>query len=229
MCGRFHQTTPLQKLAKLFKAELKMKLDEYKPLFNVAPSLKVPAVYVPNNQTERVLESLKWGLVPAWANDPAIGFKLANARGETVAEKPSFKTAFKKQRCLIPVNGFYEWKQDSKPKQPYYFKMKDEETFALAGLWEFWKPKTGDGEPIYSFTLITTTPNKVLEPVHDRMPVILNEKDYDAWLDPKNNDIEKLLKLIQPYPDTKMTGYAVSTFVSASKNQGPDCIKPLGE
>ena len=225
MCGRFAQKSPVPSLAKNFDAQLK--LESLEPRYNISPTSIVPVVRIPHQETKRTLEGLKWGLIPSWASDPSIGFKLANARAETVADKPSFRSAFKKQRCLVPIDGFFEWKQDTKPKQPFYFFMKDEKPFALAGLWEYWKPKTGNGEPIYSFTLITTEPNSLLAKVHDRMPVIIDPKDFEEWLDPANQDPAKLTKFLKPYPASKMDSYPVSTFVNAVKNQGPACIEAL--
>ncbi len=224
MCGRFAQKTKPKNLAKKFQIVLKVGLESIKPRFNIAPSSLVPCIRVPFNETKPVMETLKWGLVPSWAKDPAIGFKLANARAETMAEKPSFRSAFKKQRCLVPADGFYEWDQKTKPKQPFYFYMKNEEPFCLAGLWEFWKPKDGKGEPIQSFTLITTEANSILAPVHDRMPVILEEKDFEAWLDPRNQDVEKLKQFLKPFPASQMASYPVSLYMSNTRNEGPQCL-----
>jgi putative SOS response-associated peptidase YedK len=225
MCGRFAQQTDIQKLARLFKASLK--LESLETRYNIAPTAMAAVVRVPRAQNNRTLEALKWGLVPSWAVDPAIGNRLANARAETIAEKPSFRIAFQKQRCLVPVDGFYEWKQDTKPKQPFYFSMKDGQPFALAGLWEYWEPKTGDGGAILSFTLITTSPNEVLQPIHDRMPVILGEKDFDAWLDPALQDVEKLKGCLKPFPAGGMQTWMVSTRVNRVGNEGPECVEKI--
>lgn len=248
MCGRFALKTPPKSLVKAFPVDISPELESFEPRYNIAPSSTVPVVRY--QHTQKVMESLKWGLIPNWAKDPSIGFKLANARAETVAEKPSFRSAFKKQRCLVPVDGFYEWNQTTKPKQPHYFFMKDEKPFFIAGLWEVWQQpkvspprrqdakegkdidlgkidKTTSTGPITTFTLITTEANAVLAKVHDRMPVILDPKDYEAWLDPKNQDIGELQKLLKPYDATKMDSYPVSTFVSNARNQGPDCLKRI--
>jgi len=225
MCGRFSQTTKPQKLAEKFQIQLKVALEEFQPRYNVSPSSSVPCIRVPEGENQPVLESLKWGLIPSWAKDPQIGFKLANARAETVDSLPSFRPAFKARRCLVPIDGFYEWDQNTKPKQPYYFHLKNEEPFCLAGLWETWKHP--DGGLINTFTLITTEPNEVVKSAHDRMPVILDEKDFTFWLDSKNEDLEKLKKLLKPYPASAMAGYPVSTYMSKAGNEGSDCITPL--
>jgi putative SOS response-associated peptidase YedK len=246
MCGRFALKTPPKILGLILQAEISNNLETFEPRFNIAPSSSVPVILFQNSK--KVMESLKWGLIPSWAKDPSIGFKLANARAETVTEKPSFRSAFKKQRCLVPVDGFYEWNQSTKPKQPYYFFMKDEKPFFIAGLWEYWKAhqsptqshkdtknnikldKEEKKEPeqgITTFTLITTEANAVLAKVHDRMPVILDPKDYEAWLDPNNQDLGELQKFLKPYDASKMDSYPVSTFVSNARNQGEKCMERL--
>jgi putative SOS response-associated peptidase YedK len=222
MCGRFAQTTKPKNIAEKLQIQLKVGLEEFQPRYNVAPSSMVPCVRVPYGETQPVLENLKWGLIPSWAKDPKIGFKLANARAETVAELPSFRSAFKKQRCLVPIDGFYEWNQ---VKQPYYFSLKSGEPFYLAGLWEFWQPPTGGR--LQTFTLITTQPNAVVAPVCDRMPVILEEKDFEPWLNPQNQDTARLQTLLKPYPADLLTGYPVSTFMSKAGNEGSMCAEKI--
>ena len=224
MCGRFAVKTPAKSLAKMLNADLKFESVEAR--FNIAPTSTVAVARIPSNQTNAVLEGLKWGLIPVWASDPSIGNKLANARAETITEKPSFKSSFKKQRCLVPIDGFFEWNQETKPKQPSYFTMKDDEPFALAGIWDYWKPKAG-GEGVYSFSLITTEANAVLAKVHDRMPVIVPPDQYGEWLDPNNQDTAKLVNFLKPYPPAKMKATLVSTYVNATRNQGPQCIEPV--
>jgi len=247
MCGRFAQTTKPKNIAEKLQIQLKVGLEEFQPRYNVAPSSMVPCVRVPYGETKPVLENLKWGLIPSWAKEPKIGFKLANARAETVAELPSFRSAFKKQRCLVPIDGFYEWNQATQPKQPYYFSLKSKEPFYLAGLWEFWQPPTGAGssyEPAHpkrgsrlaastqggllqTFTLITTKPNAVVAPVCDRMPVILDEKDFEPWLNPQNQDTAQLQALLKPYPADLLRGYPVSTFMSKAGSEGSMCIEKI--
>lgn len=217
--------TLFEDLAKQFKAV--QRFPSVEPRYNIAPTAMVGVIRIPHQEKERVLESLKWGLIPSWAKDPAIGNSLANARGETVAEKPSFRSAFKKQRCVVPADSYFEWVQTTKPKQPYCFATKDEKPFGIAGLWEYWKPKDGGGDPVQSFTLITTNPNSLGKLVHDRMPVILDPGDYEAWLDPDNQDVDQLKKLLKPCPATKMISFPVSTFVNSTRNQGPQCIEKI--
>lgn len=218
MCGRYTLSQPAEAIASVFQ------LDEVKsePRYNIAPSQLVPTLY----QTEshaRQFQMLRWGLIPAWAKDPAIGNKLINARSETVAEKPSFRSAFRHRRCLIIADGFYEWRRQEGKKQPFYFRLQDG-LFAFAGLWEHWQDP--DGEVIDSCTILTTQANEILQPIHDRMPVILNPKDYDLWLDPMQKP-EQLQQLLQPYSSTAMTCYPVSTKVNKPTNDTPELINSL--
>lgn len=228
MCGRFARKTKPKNLAKKFKVKIPDDtLLELDAKYNIAPSSINPVFRVPAKGEQPIMESFKWGLVPKWASDPSIGFKLAIARAETVAEKPSFKQAFLKRRCLVPVDGYFEWVQTTKPKQPHYFFMKDGEPFCLAGLWEYWEDKTGKEKPLYTFTLITTEPNPLAAKVHDRMPVIIDEKDFEFWLDPENQDVEALQELLKDYPASKMSSHPVSTFVSNARNEGEQCVEKI--
>src|SRR5207245_756915 len=147
------------------------------------------------------LANLRWGLVPSWADDPDIGYRMINARAETVADKPAFRAAFRQRRCLLLADGFYEWKPVGKHKQPYHFRLRDGKPFAFAGLWEHWE---GDDKRIESFTILTTTANEVVKPVHERMPVLLAPKDFERWLDPKKAGGPALLELLRPYPPELM-------------------------
>jgi putative SOS response-associated peptidase YedK len=196
------------------------------PRYNIAPSQNHPVVII--NQDQRELTMMRWGLIPPWAKDISIGYRMINARAETVAEKASFKKPFKDKRCLVLADGFYEWKKtDKKNKIPYYFMLKSKQPFAFAGLWEQWK--NPEGEKILSFTIITTKANELMEPIHDRMPVILKENVETQWLDPENKDTDKLLSLLQPYPGGLMLAYRVSPIVNAPKNDTPECIEPITE
>ncbi|MGG4409441.1 SOS response-associated peptidase [Niallia taxi] len=194
------------------------------PRYNIAPGQGILAVGF-NKTNGRVGDFLKWGLVPSWAKEPKIGYKLINARMETVDEKPSFKQAFQKRRCLIISDGFYEWKKTEEGKQPFRFVMQDKRPFAFAGLYEVWNK--GKGQPLATCTIITTTPNDVTKDVHDRMPVILNQKDYDAWLDPNNQDLDQLKGLLKPCEADKMMKYEVSTLVNSPKNDGEALFAPI--
>ena len=172
---------------------------------------------------ERRLEMLRWGLIPPWADESQIGSRMINARAETAPEKPSFRRAFRVRRCLIPADGFYEWKRTNGSKQPYYIHMKDERPFAFAGLWESWNDNSGPA--IRSCTILTTGPNALVAGVHDRMPVILPAGSYDAWLDPEA-ERDELAALLAPYPEDEMEAYPVSRFVNSPSNNDPRCIEP---
>ncbi len=219
MCGRFTLTDDLLILQEMFEFEY---AGEYTPRYNIAPGQ--PILAVGSNGKRRKGNMLKWGLIPYWAKDEKIGYKMINARAETIDEKPSFKHAFKKQRCLILADGFYEWKKTDKGKQPYRFIMKDRKPFAFAGLWETWRK--GD-KPVHSCTIITTEANDIMKDVHHRMPVILPMETHDLWLDPNYDDTRHLKSLLVPYPAEKMEKYPVSTIVNSAKNESPDCIVPL--
>jgi putative SOS response-associated peptidase YedK len=177
------------------------------------------------NEEEKSVQLLRWGLIPSWAKDPAIGYKLINARAESIAEKPGFRTAFKKRRCLIPADGFYEWRleSDGRTKTPMRIRMKSKEPFTFAGLWETWKDP--QEKEIRTFTIITTEPNEILQPIHNRMPVIMKPEDEEAWLDPRA-DPKHLAKILSPYTEKEMEAYAVSQLVNSPKHDSPDCIEP---
>jgi len=165
---------------------------------------------------------LRWGLVPSWAKDPSIGVRMINARAETIAEKPSFRSAFKHRRCLIPTDGYYEWAKAGKKKQPYFIRMKDRQPFAMAGLWESWK--SPEGETIETFTIITCEANSMMKPFHHRMPVILDEELWGEWLDPENNDVDRLKGYLVPYDSSKMEAFPVSPLVNNPRNDSPQCV-----
>lgn len=225
MCNRYTQKQELSKLKNRFRS--KSALDELTPRYNLAPSQPAPVI-VANG--ERLLELYRWGLIPAWAKDPRVGYKMMNARAETVAETSAYRRPFQRQRCLVPADGFYEWQPDpvnpkKAPKTPVYITLATEEPFAFAGLWDGWKD--AEGKEIRSFTIITTTPNELIRPIHDRMPVILKRQDEDAWLDPTARP-EHLLGILAPYPAHEMTAYAVSTRVNSARNDTPDLILPAG-
>jgi len=191
------------------------------PRYNICPSQ--PVIVILNNGKLEVSRA-QWGLIPSWANDPSIGNKLANARAEGIEAKPSFRTPFKRKRCLVVADGFYEWKQ-TKPKVPYYFRMKNQAVFAFAGLWDVWHDPTG--AEVVTCCLITTTPNSLLATVHHRMPVILQKQFYDLWLSAAAPPVEQLQQVLVPYPAEEMEGFPVSTLVNKPQNDGPGCIEPL--
>lgn len=217
MCGRFALKTPTSELASRFKLD---ETVDIAPRYNISPGTEIPTIRH-SPEGKRVMHLLRWGLVPHWAKDPSIGAKLSNARGETVAEKPSFRDAFKRRRCLIPADGFYEWKAEGRQKQPYFFSMKSGEPFALGGVWESWRAP--DGSILRTCCLITTGPNEIMLPVHDRMPVIVSPDDYAAWL---TGEADDALELIRPYPTDGMQTWAVSKRVSRSGEEGSDLVLP---
>ena len=222
MCGRFSNDAKSSQIEKEFKTG-KVNPKLFEPRYNIAPTQTIAAVL--ESGGERIVEGLRWGLIPSWAKDESIGSKLINARAETLSEKPSFKNAFRSHRCIIPASGFYEWQKQAKgAKQPFYFHLKDKEVFGFAGLYEQWLDRE-TGEQIETCTIITTEANKVLEPIHERMPVILKPKDYDQWLDAKEKDTNKLQKLLAPYPAPEMESYQVSKSVNVPSNDAPELIE----
>ena len=221
MCGRFTRKESFQHLADLLGLPIPPPLASR---YNIAPSQLVTCVRSNLETGDYEFVELQWGLVPSWANDPRIGHKLINARAETVAEKPAFRHAFRQQRCLVLADGFYEWKREGKRKQPYYIRLKDHQVFAFAGLWEHWEKQ----EPaIESCSLITIHANTVLEPIHDRMPVVLPVHAYTSWLDPKLKNAVYLSGLLEPYEPAEMEAYPVSLMVNNPKNDQPECVLPM--
>jgi putative SOS response-associated peptidase YedK len=199
MCGRFVLLTDLRVIAESFN--IQNIACEYRPGNNISPGQQIATVLRKDNQNSLV--DLRWGLIPSWAKDPSIGYKMFNARAETIAEKPSFKHAFQKRRCLIPADGFYEWQKLGKIKKPLRFSLKSGEPFGLAGLYETWT--SPDNQPINTCTIITTEPNDFLRPIHDRMPVILPKNLEAAWIDPDNHNQKELLSILKAYPPDEMT------------------------
>ena len=224
MCGRFTLRTDPETLTETFPGFTTPAPDEMTPRYNIAPSQAIAAV--PNNG-ENSVEFFQWGLIPSWAKDPKIGNRMINARSETLAEKPSFRTPYKRRRCLILSDGFYEWRSEpeSKSKTPIYIRLKSEKPFAFAGLWEAWYPRPDD-EPLHSCTIITTSPNALMETIHQRMPVILEPDAYDLWLDPSEQSPKQLDGLLKPYPAEEMMAYPVSRLVNRPSNDSSDCIAP---
>lgn len=228
MCGRFALLTPGHDLLTQFGVtETAVNASMIAPRYNIAPTQPVVVVRAStssaNGQHELVL--VQWGLIPSWAKDPKIGSRLINARSETVAEKPSFRAAFKRRRCLVLADGFYEWQKLDGKKQPTFIHMADQSPFALAGLWETWH--SPDGGELDTCTILTTTPNEIMEPIHNRMPVILEPEDYDTWLFPGNQP-NIALHLLRPFSSEKMAAYPVSTWVNSPAHDDAKCIVPLG-
>lgn len=224
MCGRYSQRQSAEIIAQAFQVD---NVPPLKPRYNIAPTQSVPTILQLSTSTNRQLKMLHWGLIPSWAKDSKMGSKLINARAETVAEKPSFRSAFRQRRCLVLADGFYEWQQqEDKQKQPFYFRMSDEHPFAFAGLWEHWEDKN-TGKTIESCTLLTTEPNELMQSVHNRMPVILEPKNYDIWLDPEVKNPELLQPFLHPYPAEEMTSFPVSKAVNKPSNDTAECINSL--
>jgi len=271
MCGRFTLRAPASTVAEQFQL---LDVEPFGPRFNVAPTQTVAVVRVrpeggeprprgpvsPRPATRvserrdhviRQLAWLKWGLIPSWAKDPAIGNSLINARAESVADKPAFRTAFRRRRCLVVADGFYEWQRTGAKKQPYFIRLRDDRPFGFAGLWESWEGPAGkkvsgtfltddvEGKRagavkkvpdtflrLETCTIITTGPNELMEKIHNRMPVILAPEAYDRWLDPAIEKSEQLTPLLRPYPSDAMLALAVSTHVNNPRNDDPECIVP---
>jgi putative SOS response-associated peptidase YedK len=223
MCGRFNLHTSPAELAEIFDL---LRMPELEPRYNIAPTQPVLGIVAAEAGREGRL--FHWGLIPSWAKDPKLGGRMINARAETVATKPAFRAAFKRRRCLIPADGFYERKQTGgRTKQPMHIGRRDGRPFAFAGLWERWGG--ADGSEIESCTIVTTDANALLAEIHDRMPVILPERAYAVWLDREVDDREVLEGLLGPCPADELRAYPVATLVNSPKNDVPACLEPVGE
>lgn len=222
MCGRFTLIAPGEAIAELFQLT---EIPTLVPRYNIAPTQPVAAVRLSPSSGARELSYFHWGLIPRWAKDTKIGSRMINARSETAAEKPSFRSAFKYRRCLVPADGFYEWQKINGGKQPVRIQMKTGLPFAIAGLWEHWI--SSDGSEIESCTLLTTEPNDLLSPVHNRMPVLLDPADFDLWLDTKSYQGDDVQQLLRPFSGEEMAFYPVSTHVNNPRNEDPLCVQPL--
>jgi putative SOS response-associated peptidase YedK len=217
MCGRY-AIVPSAAFTERF--QLDNLPQDLAPSYNVAPSSTMPVIV--RNSPNRVVQ-MQWGLIPFWSKTPTTGYKTINARAETVATAPSFRHSFRKKRCLVPASGFYEWKQTDNGKVPHYIRLTDTDLFAFAGLYDVWKD--ADGNDRRTYTIITTTPNSLVAPIHNRMPVILDRKDEDTWLDGELDDPEPLLQLLKPYPADTMEAYPVSRAVNSPTNDGEELIQ----
>lgn len=224
MCGRFTLTIDPSHLQEAFPWAVIP--NDLAPRYNIAPSQ--PVAVIPNTG-DSLLSFYKWGLIPSWSKDPSIGERMINARSETLAEKPSFRNAYRRRRCLILADGFFEWKQNPgmKNKQPIYIRLIDARPFAFAGLWESWSPP--DGSELRTCTIITTQPNSLLEPIHNRMPVILNPEVYNKWLNPNDMLPSQLNELLVSYPADEMIAIPVSKLVNSPQYDSVEIIKPIGE
>lgn len=225
MCGRFALISPgADIMAALGATTTPLDLAQIGPRYNIAPTQPVLAVRQTAVAGPRELTFLHWGLIPSWSKDAGMGARLINARSETVADKPSFRAAFRRRRCLIPADGFYEWQRTDQGKQPIYIHAGDGRPLALAGLWEHWQG--ADGSEIETCAILTTIPNALMQPIHNRMPVILEPADYDQWLNPGPQP-EHDLHLLRPYPAEKLAAYPVSDWVNNPRHDDPQCVVPL--
>lgn len=224
MCGRFTLTTPLNVLMQQFLFEWD---EAISPRYNIAPTQPVLSLRWNAAAAGREATTLKWGLIPSWSKDAKIGYRMINARGETVDTKPSFRAAFAKRRCLILADGYFEWKKMGAIKQPYWIQLDSEQPFAMAGLWESWRAPTG--EAIESCTIITTDANEATQVVHDRMPVILPQERHDAWLDPDFADQDVLRQWLTPCAVYPMKVRPVSTHVNNVRNADAKCVELIAE
>ena len=217
MCGRYSFAIEDELIRERFGVSVRSTI--YKARYNCAPTQKLAVI---SSEAKDILSFYKWGLIPFWAKDPSIGNRLINARGETILEKPSFRNAFRSRRCLVLCDGFYEWKRNG-GKIPYRITRVDSSPFAMAGIWEKWYDI--QGEAIYSFSIITTSPNLLMVKIHDRMPVILNREDEKKWISPMPE--EELVKILRPYPAEEMKAFPVSTKVNSPLNDSPDLFEPV--
>ncbi|WP_163102342.1 SOS response-associated peptidase [Peribacillus alkalitolerans] len=224
MCGRFTLTAPIYDILEQFEIEQFLQEELFQTSYNIAPSHSVLAVI--NDGAKNRLGYLNWGLVPSWAKDIKIGYKMINARAETLLEKPSFKQAYLKRRCLVLADSFYEWKRNSDgTKTPMRIKLKNDEVFGMAGIWEKWQ--SGEGKPYYSCSVITTGSNELIKDIHDRMPVILEKEVQQQWLNPSITNISQLNSLLTSYNEDLMETYEVSNLVNSPKNNSVELIQRI--
>jgi putative SOS response-associated peptidase YedK len=218
MCGRFSASKSGDELQEEFALSIIRAAPV--PSYNVAPTRSAPVVI---NDGARALDFFRWGLIPWWAKDPGIGAKTINARADTLAEKPAFRDAFRLRRCLVLADGFFEWKWVAGEKVPHFIRLKSGRSMPFAGLWERWRAP--EGNPVHTCTIVTTTPNAVMAPIHDRMPVILAPEAFESWLDPHPREGQELQTLLRPCPDEWLEAFPVSSWVNKPDNDSPECIK----
>ena len=229
MCGRITRTFDFGDITVRWKVD--HDLPMYAPRYNIAPEQttsneqKVPVIVRQNNSNQ--CRPMHWGLVPNWANDPIIGNRMINARAETLTEKAAFKHLVGSRRCIIPADGFYEWRKEGKGKVPMWVHLNSREPFGIAGLWDVWR--NPNGKRVESFTIITTEPNELIRPIHNRMPVILRPEDEEQWLDVSHTLFSKARSLLKPYPGELMDAHDVSAIVNSAKYDGPDCVQPVSD
>jgi putative SOS response-associated peptidase YedK len=226
MCGRITATFEFSDIR--VRWNLDRDLPLYTPRFNIAPEQISPTIpVIVRHKGGNECRLMHWGLIPSWAADPSIGNRMINARAETLTELPSFKPLVDRRRCIIPADGFYEWRKEGKRKVPMWIYLRNRQLFGLAGLWDVWRKP--DGKKVESFTIITTEPNELLRPIHNRMPVILSPDAEEQWLDASRTPFAKAKSLLQPYPEELMDAHDVSTIVNSAKYDGPECIHPVSD
>lgn len=221
MCGRFTLRTPAAKVAQHFRLS---EIPDLEARYNIAPSQDIAIVRTGEGQ-QRELTFCRWGFVPFFAKDPNEGHKPINARSETAPTSPMFRAAMRRRRCLVPADGFYEWKRVGSKKQPFYIRLKSDQPFALAGIWERW----GENDELQTCAVLTTDANELMRPIHERMPVLIPPDAYDLWLDPEVEDASRLKHLFEPYPDDQLEAYAVHPSVNRPTHDSPDCIQPIDQ
>jgi putative SOS response-associated peptidase YedK len=223
VCGRYRLSRRKQVIEEYF--DVTSDLEDWTPRYNIAPTQHVPVIRQHPKEPRRDLSLLRWGLIPSWAKDPSAAANMINARSETAGTLPAFRDPLRLRRCLVPADGFYEWKRTATGKQPYCFEVNGGELFAFAGLWDRWRGS--DGQWIRSFSILTTTPNALTSPVHDRMPVILGREDFDLWLDPGMTNVPVVSELLKPYDAAQMSAYPVSSRVNQVQNDDAECSRPI--
>jgi putative SOS response-associated peptidase YedK len=223
MCGRYRLSRRKQIIAEQF--ETQPWDDDWNPRFNVAPTQQIPVVRQHPKEPRRDLSLMRWGLIPSWAKDTSGAARMINARSETVSTKPAFRDPVRFRRCLIPADAFYEWKRTATSKQPYCFEVNDGELFAFAGLWDRWRDPSGHW--VKTCSILTTTPNAVTAPIHDRMPVIIDPDAYDLWLDPGMTDVQVVSEFLKPFDPSLMRCFPVSTRINHVANDDAECSLPV--
>jgi putative SOS response-associated peptidase YedK len=222
MCGRFTLHSRLNLLLQQFSLQAGL---DWAPRYNIAPTQRVPIIRISPATGQREMVPARWGLVPPWAKELTIGNRLINARAESVASKPAFRSAFKRRRCLVPADGYFEWQKRPSGKQPYYVHRRDQLPFGFAGLWELWRDEQDNS--LETFTVITTDASPATRQIHDRMPVIVDPHDYQAWLDPALSDLAKLQEMLGPYDGDDLELSPVDKRVNSPQNDDPKCVEPL--
>lgn len=222
MCGRYRLSRRKQIIEEHF--DCISRTEDWTPRYNIAPTQPVPVIRQHPKEPIRELSLVRWGLVPSWVKDASVAARMINARSETASTKPAFSEALKSRRCLVPADGFYEWKRMGKVKQPYCFEINDGELFAFAGIWDRWKEASGG--LLETCSILTTIPNSVASSVHDRMPVIINRDSYDYWLDPGMNNVAAVADLLRPYDARLMRCYPVSSRINSTVNDDEECSRP---